>query len=47
MDVEAFIERWRRCDSGSERGNAAMYLREMMDASGDPNTTQATCSEMF
>ncbi|WP_122465531.1 class I SAM-dependent DNA methyltransferase [Brevundimonas lutea] len=36
MDVEAFIERWRRCDNGSERGNAAMYLREMMDALGLP-----------
>lgn len=42
MDVAAFIAKWTDCAGGAERGNAALYLVEMLTALGLPTPDPAS-----
>ncbi|MGV3579163.1 class I SAM-dependent DNA methyltransferase [Brevundimonas sp.] len=42
MDIHAFIDKWANCAGGAERGNAALYLVEMLTALDLPTPDPAS-----
>ena len=46
MDIQAFIDKWAGCTGGSERGNAALYLVEMLTALGLPTPDPASADTL-
>ncbi|MFJ6024818.1 class I SAM-dependent DNA methyltransferase [Brevundimonas sp. NPDC092305] len=42
MDLPAFIEKWAHCAGGAERGNAPLYLVELLTALGLPTPDPAS-----
>ncbi len=44
MDIHQFIAKWRDCEGGAERGNAPLYLVEMLRALDLPTPDPASAS---